>query len=146
MSSKQVEQAESYFKEGFSCSQAVFATYSGQLGLDSEMALKIAGAFGGGMGHIGETCGAVTGALMVIGLKYGKTRAEDNMAKEKTYALVQEFTKRFKAAHGSISCKGLLPYDISNPEGMQQAREAGVFKTACPQFVKSAVEIIEAIL
>jgi C_GCAxxG_C_C family probable redox protein len=134
------------FNRGFSCSQAVFSTYSEELGLDSATALRIAGAFGGGMGHIGETCGAVTGALMVIGLKYGKIQAEDNAAKEKTYALVQEFASRFKAKNDSISCKGLLGFDISTSEGMKAAREEGLFVKLCPQYVKDAAAIIEQLL
>ena len=79
----QVECALSCFQEGFSCAQAVLSAYGPQYGLDRELALKVAGAFGGGMGHMGQVCGAVTGAFMVIGLKYGKTCAEDNETREK---------------------------------------------------------------
>jgi len=138
--------AVSCFKEGFSCSQAVFSTYSALFGLNREIALKIAGAFGGGMGRMGETCGAVTGAFMVIGLKYGKTQAKDNQAREKTYELVREFVKRFKARHGSILCRELLGYDISTPQGLKLAREKQRFATVCPQFIRDAVEIVEEIL
>jgi len=77
------ERAVSSFKEGFSCSQALLSIYGTQLGLNREMALKVSGAFGGGMGRMGETCGAVTGAFMIIGLKYGKTRIKDEQTKEK---------------------------------------------------------------
>jgi len=73
----EVEHAVSCFKDGFSCSQAVLSAYGEQFGMNREMALKVSGAFGGGMGHLGETCGAVTGAFMLVGLKYGKTRVED---------------------------------------------------------------------
>jgi len=72
------------FFSGFNCAQAVFSTYSSEFGLEPELALRISSSFGGGMGYIGETCGAVTGAFMLIGLKYGKVKAEDNAAKEKT--------------------------------------------------------------
>ncbi len=75
------ECSEQCFLSGFNCAQAVFSTFSGQLGLEPELALRIAGSFGGGMGHIGETCGAVTGAFMLIGLKHGKVRADDNESK-----------------------------------------------------------------
>lgn len=92
-----VEQAVSSFKEGFSCSQAVFSTYSMELGLDRETALKVAAPFGVGMGRMGETCGAVTSAFMVLGLKYGRIKAEDEETKEKTYDLVREFVKRFES-------------------------------------------------
>ncbi|MHB8061469.1 MAG: C-GCAxxG-C-C family protein [Ruminiclostridium sp.] len=141
-----LDSAVQCFNNGFNCSQAVFTTYCEELGLDTETALKISGAFGGGMGHIGETCGAVTGAFMLIGLKYGKFKAEDNSAKEKTYSLVQEFTKNFKADFGSVKCKELVKYDISISGEMQKAREAGVFGSICPMLVKRAIEIIEDIL
>jgi len=138
--------AVSCFKEGFSCSQALLSTYASQLGLDREKALRLATAFGGGMARMGETCGAVTGALMLIGLKYGRVRADDQEAKERTYGLVTEFVKRFKARNGSIVCKELLGYDLSTPEGRRLIEEKGLIPTLCPKFVKDAAEIIEEIL
>lgn len=140
------EFAVSCFKEGFSCSQAVFSIYSTQFGLDREVALKISGAFGGGMGRMGETCGAVTGAFMLIGLKYGKTRVEDEQTKEKTYSFVKKFVDKFKSHNGSIVCKELLDCDISTPEGMKLAKEKELFTTLCPKLVQDAAEIIEQIL
>jgi C_GCAxxG_C_C family probable redox protein len=130
----------------FNCSQAVFSTYCGDLGQDREAALKIACAFGGGMGHLGLTCGAVTGAFMLIGLKYGKYLPDDAAAKEKTYALVQEFSKRFKALHGTICCNELLGCDMNTPEGEQYARENGLWRSLCPKYVFDAATIIEDML
>ncbi len=141
-----VENAVSCFKEGFSCSQAVLSAFAHQFGLDRETALKVAGAFGGGMGRMGETCGAVTGAFMVIGLKYGKTRAEDEQTKEKAYSLVKEFVEKFKSRNGSIVCRELLGCDLSTPEGAQIAKEKNLTTTVCPKFVQDAAEIIEQIL
>jgi C_GCAxxG_C_C family probable redox protein len=138
--------AVSRFEEGFSCSQAIFSTYGEELGLDYEAALKIAGAFGGGIGRMAETCGVVTGALMAIGLEYGAVEAEDQAAKDKTYEVAGEFVKRFKTRHGSIICKELLGHDISTPSGVEAAREKGVFSTICPGLVEDAAEIIEAVL
>lgn len=138
--------AVNYFCDGFNCSQAVLISHSEELGLDKENALKIACAFGGGMSHIGETCGAVTGALMVIGLKYGKYKKEDTTSKEKTYALVKKYTNEFKKSHGSIKCKDLLPYDISNPDELVKAKESNVFTTICPKLVESSVNIVERVL
>jgi C_GCAxxG_C_C family probable redox protein len=141
-----VERAVSCFNDGFSCSQAVLSTYGEQFGLDRETALKVAGAFGGGMGHMGETCGAVTGALMVIGLKYGQTRVDDKEPKKKTYRLVKEFAEQFKVRNGSINCTELLGCDLSTPEGMQRAKERGLFTTVCPKFVQDAAEILEELI
>ena len=141
-----VETAVSCFKEGFSCSQAILSAYSDMHGLDRELALKISQPFGGGIAHMGEICGAVTGAFLVIGLKHGRIKAEDIEAKEKTYELVLEFVKRFKSLHGSINCTELLGYDLGSPEEMKLAEEKELFITVCPKFVQNAAEIIEQIL
>jgi C_GCAxxG_C_C family probable redox protein len=141
-----VERAVSCFKEGFTCSQAMLSTYGPQLGLNHELALKVSGAFGGGMARMGETCGAVTGAFMVIGLKHGNARVEDKQAKERAYSLVKEFVDRFKSRNGSIVCRELLGCDISTPEGRDLAEEQNLFATLCPKFVQDAAEIIEQIL
>ena len=140
------EEAVAYFEEGFVCSQAVFATYAGSLGLELEIALPIADAFGAGMGGMAETCGAVTGAFMVIGLKYGRVHAEDSEAKEKTRRLIKELVRRFKNRHGSITCKTLLDIDISTDEGMETANKKGLFETHCPKFVRDAAEILENLI
>jgi C_GCAxxG_C_C family probable redox protein len=141
-----VEQAVSCYKGGFSCAPAVFSAYAPEFGLDTETALKIATGFGAGMGRMSETCGAVTGAFMAIGLKYGKSKAEDNQAREKTYELVREFASRFKACNGSIVCKELLGCDLGTPEGMKFAKETGVTAKTCPKLVQNAVEILEEMM
>jgi len=143
---KRSECSKQCFFNGFNCAQSVFSTYCSELGLESEMALRIAGSFGGGMGHIGETCGAVTGAFMLIGLKHGKVNVEDNAAKEKTYALVQEFTRKFIAMHGSVKCSDLLGCDISIPGELENAAEKQLFSTICPNLVKDSSEIVEELL
>jgi C_GCAxxG_C_C family probable redox protein len=116
------------------------------LGLDREQALKLAGAFGGGMARMGETCGVVTGSMMTIGLKHGKTKAADDEAKERTYRLVLEFIDRFKAKHGSIVCKELLDCDMSTPEGLQEFKDRQLIETHCARFVKDAAEMLVKIL
>ena len=98
------------------------------------------------MARMGETCGVVTGALMVIGLKYGMTQAKDEGARDKTYKRAQEFASKFKARHDSIVCRELLGYDLSKPEGRKAAHDKGLFTTLCPQLVRDAVEILEQLL
>lgn len=141
-----VQNAVACFNEGFSCSQAVFSAFCEPLGLDKITALKIAQSFGGGMAHMGETCGAVTGAFMVIGLKHGRTRADDDPAKEKTYELVQEFVRKFRSAYGSIVCKELLGYDISKENEAKDVQEKNLFDELCPKLVQTAAEILEDLL
>jgi len=99
------------------------------------------------MGHLGETCGAVTGAFMVIGLKCGQTEdADDKERKKKTYKLVNEFVEKFNARNGSINCTELLRCDLSTPEGLTRAKEQNLFTTRCPKFVQDAAEILEELL
>jgi len=140
------KQAVSCFNNGFSCSQAILSTYGKELGMNREIALKVSGAFGGGMARMAETCGAVTGAFMVIGLKYGKTEASDEKAKDKTYNLVKEFVSKFKTRNNSIVCKELLGCDISTAEGTKEFKDKRLIATLCPKFVQDAAEIIEEIL
>jgi len=140
------DEAVARFRGEFNCAQAVFSTFAPELGLAREVALWVAGAFGGGMGRSGATCGAVTGALMAIGLKYGKCRPGDDAARERTYALAGDFLRRFQARRGSTLCRELLGYDTGTPAGRQAAREAGLYETLCPQLVRDAVEIVEALL
>jgi hypothetical protein len=83
---------------------------------------------------------------MVIGLKYSQINIEDKHAKDKTYALAREFMKQFEARHGSTVCKELLGYDLSATEGMQLAREKGLFTCLCPKLVVGAVEIVGQLL
>jgi C_GCAxxG_C_C family probable redox protein len=134
------------FNKGFNCAQAVFSSYSAEYGLDTSFAKKIGGAFIGGIANNGEVCGAVTGALMLIGLKYGQYNEGDKESKEKTIKITNDYIQKFKKEHGSIICRDLLKYDLSIEEEAQKARESGVFKTLCPVFVKRSVELFEEII
>jgi C_GCAxxG_C_C family probable redox protein len=110
------------------------------------LALKIACGFGAGIGRMGRTCGAVTGVVMVIGLKHGQVNLDDEESREKTYTLVKEFINRFTAIHGSIECRELIGYDLSNSGELKSARESGVFQNKCPGFVYDSVRILEDVL
>jgi len=137
------DKAVSLFKEGFSCSQAVFTALSEEFGLDRDTSLKISQPFGGGMAHLGEACGAVTGAFMLIGLKYGRTKPEDLEARDRTYAKMRQFADRFKALHCSIQCRCLLGLDLGTEEGMRLAREKNLFQTICVKYVQDAATIVQ---
>jgi C_GCAxxG_C_C family probable redox protein len=134
------------FQSGFTCSSVVFSTFAGELGLDPDMAKKIGCGFGAGISKTGNICGAVSGAIMVIGLKYGKTIQGDNAATEKLRALVREFMQEFTARYGSVNCTELLGYNLSNPDEYERARESRLFVTKCPELVAGAVAILEKIL
>jgi C_GCAxxG_C_C family probable redox protein len=98
------------------------------------------------MARTGETCGAVTGSLMVIGLNHAKTRKDDDDSRERAYALAQEFMDAFRERNGSLLCRDILGVDISTPEGIAAVREKDLFRTICPKFVQDAGEILEEIL
>jgi len=140
------DEAVSTFQQGFSCSQAVLLAFAPELGLERDQALKISGAFGAGMGRLGEVCGALTGAFMTIGLIYGRTRADDEDMKEQAYAHVAELAAEFRRRHGSVRCRDLLGCDLGTPEGRQFSKEHGLSETRCTQFVRDAAEIAETML
>jgi len=134
------------FRRGFSCSQAVAAAFAPELGLDREAALRLAQPFGGGIARRADWCGAMTGAFLAIGLKHGRDRAEDAAARDRTYALVNEFIIRFTARHGELKCRDLLGCDIGTPEGQERAEAQKLHQTKCEEFVRDAAAILEEIL
>jgi C_GCAxxG_C_C family probable redox protein len=137
------ENAVSVFEQHFNCSQAVLSAFAGQLGLDRSTAFKIASPFGGGIARRGGMCGAVTGALLALGLARG---ADTPAGKEAIYRLSGELIRRFEARHATLLCRELIDCDISTPEGWQKARDAGKFTTICPALVRDAAELLQEML
>lgn len=143
---KHADAAATCFSQGFSCSQAVLSAFASDLGLDPAAALKVSAGFGGGMGRMGWTCGAVTGAYMAIGLKHGATSGQDRAAKENTYRLVREFNRRFEARNKVLTCRDLLGCDISTAEGFEEMKQRGLHQTVCAKAVRDAAEILDELL
>jgi len=137
-----VAAASKMFSDGCACSQAILAVYGQPFGLSRETAVRIAAGFAGGMRQ-GETCGAVTGAFMVLGLRHAGDSSETAKGRADVYAKVEEFTKRFRRQNGSIVCRELLGCDISTPEGLKEAKEKNLFKTTCVKMVEDAAAILE---
>jgi len=147
MTRSRADEAEALFREGFSCSQAVLAVFAGDFGLDRDIALKIAQGFGGGISHTDEICGAASGAVMVIGLRYGRMKADDIAAKDRTYTAVQKFLRQFAQRHSEkTTCTGLLGYNLSDPTQFAEAKQKKVIQAKCPGFVRDAVELVEKLL
>ena len=138
----EAERALDLFRAGYNCSQAVLAAHGPELGLDKDACLKVASAFGGGIARTAGTCGAVTGALMVIGLRHGGITIEDPTRKAEVYEKGQEFMRRFAERNGSVVCRDLLGCDISTPEGRQQAKERSLHATRCEQLLRDAAELL----
>jgi len=141
-----VERAVALFEQDYACSQALLmaCTSDGEMGRST--AFRIAAPFAAGMGRLGGTCGAVVGALMVLGLKDGPDSVDDEEAKEQLYRRSREFLASFEERHGTILCRELLGHDISTPDGLERARASRVFEERCPGFVRDAAEIMGDIL
>ena len=137
-----INNAENKFKQGYACSQAILSEYCELFNLEVETALKLAAGFAGGM-RFGRTCGAVTGAIMVLGLKYGAQNCERPEGRMDIYDAVCEFTENFERAFGSTECENLLGCNISTAEGKLKAKEENLFYTICPGFIKTSAEILE---
>jgi C_GCAxxG_C_C family probable redox protein len=134
--------AQNAFRRGCNCAQAVLSVFSPSLGLSADQAMRLACGFDGGM-RMGETCGAVTGAIMVLGLRHGNRCTGDLAGKQATYQFVPVFMRQFSERHGSCCCRELLGCDPSAPEGYAQARDTGLFVSHCQRYVGTAVEILE---
>lgn len=144
--SEQSEWAEDRFLEGFVCAQAVFMALARSRGLPAETAARIAGPLGGGLVRSGEVCGALTGALLAIGLARWPDDPVDAAGEERARRIAQEFTERFRERHGSLRCRDLLGVEILTPEGRDEARRRGLFVEFCPRLVGEAVELAEELL
>ena len=130
------------FNSGMNCAQAAFSALAEDSGLDRNQALRIASCFGGGM-RCGEVCGAVTGALMAIGLFEGYDLPNDPDAKARSNELALEFERRFRDRNGSILCRELLGYNLSVPEELEELKSRGLFSAVCPKMVSDAVQIAD---
>ena len=139
------DEARAFFEGPYNCAQAVLGPFADRFGLPREIAFKIATPFGGGIGHTGSICGAVSGALIAIGLAQG-TATGDKTQKYACYALAAAFQARFRAQHGDLTCPVLLELDISDPAQLDAAREQDLFHTRCPDFVGDAVLITAELL
>lgn len=140
-----VDDAVQCFCRGAACSQAILAHYGPLVGLPAEQGMKLAAGFAGGM-RLGQTCGAVTGAFMVLGLKHAGANCDHRDGRESVYTAVREFTAKFQQRRHTVVCKELLGCDISTPEGADRAKREGLFRTICPKLVQDAAEILEEML
>jgi C_GCAxxG_C_C family probable redox protein len=141
-----IETAAQRFVDGYNCAQAVFTAYAPSFGVSETDALRIATGFGGGMGHLQEVCGAVTGAFMVIGGCCGMRQPADKAAKDMTYSLVHELGKRFASLHGQLLCRSLLGCDLNTTEGKAQFKEQKLRDTKCVVYVRDACRLLEEML
>lgn len=146
MDTDRAKEAVDLFAQGYNCSQSVFSVFADEYGLDPALARKIATGLGAGVGRTGNLCGAVSGAILALGLIKGMNSLDEPEWRNKSYALDQKFIQEFTARFGSIQCPVLLGYNMAVPEEMEEAQKLGVAKKVCPGLIKGAVEILEEIL
>ena len=135
--------AEAMFLGGFNCAQSVLACCGRRYGLDRSTAIRVAQGFGGGIGRTGSVCGALTGAIMVIGLKHAALEPADAAAKARAYQAAQAILEEFRRRNGTVACRDLTGCDLTTPEGQRQFKERDLHRTLCARLVREAAEIVE---
>ena len=140
------ETAVQAHRSGLNCAQAVVTTYSEKLNFDANLALSLSCGFGGGMGRLQETCGAVTGSFMVLGIYNSKKYTDNKERKDKTYAMVRKFSDKFKLIHHSTDCSTLLNCDLKTPEGQQFYNDHNLDELVCNKCIGDSVRIIEELI
>lgn len=139
------QHAKELFLSGYNCAQSVLLSFADDLKYSKELAQKLAVGFGGGMGKQQETCGAVTGSIMVIGLLKGEHVNNNDELKSESYGTVKQLIQEFTAAFKSTNCKDLIGCDLNTPEGSARFKDEKIMETVCADCVKKAVEIVESI-
>ena len=142
---KSEEKIAEDFGNGYDCAMQVAAELAPEVGLTEEQGLKMAACLGVGAMK-GQLCGAVIGALMAIGYKYGNTVRGDMATKGACLAKRGEFYEKFEKEFGALTCPELLKLDLRKPEDMEKAREKKLFATFCPKVCSFAIITAKDIL
>jgi len=140
------KKSTNYFNSTFNCAQSTAVVFSDEAGLSEELILKALTGFGGGLAAMQKTCGAVTGAYFIIGLKNGKYQISDTSSKDITYKMIRKFNKEFTQRFGSLECLDLVGCNWSTEEGRRKYTETNLRKHVCEKCVAGAVEILEKLL
>ena len=140
------DKAIATFRSGLNCAQAVLTAYTDELHFDNSLALSVACGFGGGMGRLQGTCGAATGSFMVMGIHNCGKYTDNKERKEKTYAMVQEFSKRFQDIHGTLDCKTLLNCDLKTEEGHQYWKDNNLSEKVCEKCIADSIKILDELM
>jgi C_GCAxxG_C_C family probable redox protein len=142
---ERIERVVQLFENGLNCSQAMLVVFGEPHGLDIETAKRLGRPLGGGMGRLGRVCGAVSGAIMVLGLAQ-QAAMDEGEARNDIARLIQELVRRFEERHGTTLCNGLLGADMSTEAGMRKIKEEQLVPRLCPAFVRDAAEILSELL
>lgn len=134
-----VNNAVEYFRQKFNCAESTLKAVAEAWGVSNSCVPRVASGFGGGVGGHGEICGALTGCIMALGLRFGRERGDDEEAKALLYKKVWKLITAFREEFGEIGCRELTGCDFLTPEGKKKAQEMDLHGSFCPKFVKFAV-------
>ena len=141
------DRAEELFRQGYNCSQSVFAAFADVVGMTTEEAAKLASPFGAGFGKLREVCGAVSGMTMVAGKLCGYDYAADREGKIALYKLIQNMCAEFEAKQGTIICRELLGLKKGEDLGEPAVRTEEYYRSRpCVGACRTAAEIAEKYL
>jgi len=139
---KRKETAIQLFGSGMNCSQSVLLAFPDYLDGHGKMAVSIACGFGAGMGRLQSTCGAVTGAYMVLGLYCGEKYGDNGERKEQSYRMIRSFNQQFVDKYGTTECRMLLNCDLTTEEGQARFRNENLGKRVCENCITDSVQFL----
>lgn len=140
----QAQRTVELFSDGMTCSQAMLTAFGEVDGLDIELAARLGRPLGGGMGRSGRTCGALTAAVLLLGL--ARDDEDEAEARRACFEDVQRLFERFTRLHGSAECRDLLGADWNTAEGLRKIQGENLVRTRCPAFVRDAASILGELL
>ncbi len=139
------ENAIHAFYTGCNCAQSVISGYANKFNMDTKQVLNIASTFGGGMGRLQQTCGAVTGSYMLIGLFNSAQPIDEEEIKKNSVIMVQEFQKRFVEINGTDQCNDLIRVDLKTDDGQDAFKREELKEKICSKCINSAIEILDGL-
>ncbi|WP_421919113.1 C-GCAxxG-C-C family protein [Marinifilum sp.] len=140
------EKAVENFRSGMNCAQSVLLAFSDQYKFDDNLAFQISSGFGGGMGRLQKTCGAVTGAFMLIGIHNCEKYSNHSLQTENNRSMIQEFNRRFTQTYESLDCRDIIKCDLNTPEGQQYCKENNSKEIICTKCITDSIDIVNALI
>ncbi len=134
------------FQSGMNCAQAVVTAYADRLKFDPDLAAGLSCGFGGGMGRLQQTCGALTGAFMVLGIHNSRLYTDRAELKNVTYTQVRKINEKFRQRQGATDCRSLLGCDLQTDEGMQFHKDTNQSKMICEKCIAASIELLDEIV
>lgn len=134
------------FQDGLNCAQSVLTSFKDEINLSESDLLKISAGFGGGIGKLQKTCGAVTGAVIAIGMIDENLVATNRDSRDKLNHKIQEFNSQFKKIHKTSECRTLLGIDLISDDGAGQFEDQGLGELVCEKCIADSVNIVESIM